>query len=131
MLESKTQRLNEINSNINVLLLDSKNEEQLRKEKETLLLQKNNIIIQNNKYLSIIEDLNCTFSHENLIINRDNDKLVISNLIKKYEYLKENFNDEILNELSEDVQESIYLDILANNISHNMNEDYTNNIIVK
>ena len=39
--------------------------------------------------------------------------------------------DEILNELSEDVQESIYLDILANNISHNMNEDYTNSIIVK
>ena len=39
--------------------------------------------------------------------------------------------DEILNELSEDVQESIYLDILANNISHNMNEDYTNSIVVK
>ena len=39
--------------------------------------------------------------------------------------------DEILNELSEDVPESIYLDILANNISHNMNEDYTNSIVVK
>ena len=52
-MDAKTnQRLNEINSNINVLLLDSKNEEQLIKEKETLLLQKNNIIIQNNKYLS-------------------------------------------------------------------------------
>ena len=39
--------------------------------------------------------------------------------------------DEILNELHEDIQESIYLDILANNISHNMNEDYTNSIVVK
>ena len=39
--------------------------------------------------------------------------------------------DEILNELHEDTQESIYLDILANNISHNMNEDYTNSIVVK
>lgn len=39
--------------------------------------------------------------------------------------------DEILNELHEDIQESIYLDVLANNISHNMNEDYTNSIVVK
>ena len=131
MLESKNQRLNEINSNINVLLLDSKNEEQLIKEKETLLLQKNNIIIQNNKYLSIIEDLTCTFSHENLIINRDNDKLVISNLIKKYEYLKENFNDEILNELrnkEKDMSNDMFSLNNINNINLNIIKECKNKI---
>ena len=39
--------------------------------------------------------------------------------------------DEILETLDNNVQESIYLDLLANNVSHNMNEDYINNIIVK
>lgn len=39
--------------------------------------------------------------------------------------------DEILNNLKENEKESIYLDILANNITHNMNEDYTNTIVVK
>ncbi|MBR6688450.1 MAG: nucleotidyltransferase [Clostridia bacterium] len=39
--------------------------------------------------------------------------------------------DEILDTLSNEEKESIYLDILANNISHNMNEDFTNSIVVK
>ncbi len=39
--------------------------------------------------------------------------------------------DEIIETLKESEKESIYLDILANNISHNMNEDYTNSIVVK
>ena len=39
--------------------------------------------------------------------------------------------DEILDTLSNEEKESIYLDILANNIAHNMNEDFTNSIVVK
>ncbi len=39
--------------------------------------------------------------------------------------------DEIIGTLKNNEKESIYLDILANNIAHNMNEDYTNSIVVK
>lgn len=39
--------------------------------------------------------------------------------------------DDMLEFLDVEVKENIYLDILANNIAHNMNEDYTNTIVVK
>lgn len=39
--------------------------------------------------------------------------------------------DELLDFLKKEEKESVYLDILANNIAHNMNEDYTNTIVVK
>ncbi len=39
--------------------------------------------------------------------------------------------DEIIDTLKDAEKESIYLDILANNIAHNINEDYTNTIVVK
>ncbi len=39
--------------------------------------------------------------------------------------------DDILETLDTNVKENVYLDIFANNISHTMNEDYTNTIVVK
>ncbi len=74
----------------------------------------------------------CNVHYARVLKVKENTSALLSLISKstKIAYIPK-VTDEILNNLNETEKESIYLDILANNISHNMNEDYTNIIVVK
>lgn len=131
MIKNKEVELSKINSNINVLLQENNKEESLIKQKEVLLLENNNTLRQKDKYSSVIEDLEKTFSCENLHISLDNDKEIVGELIKKYEKLKNNYDDvELINLKNEELKctNLIYSLKSQNNINQNIINENNNKI---
>ena len=88
MLEEKQSLLSDINSKINTLISLNQNEDLLLRELELIKLEKNNHEREYEKYISVIEDIKVTFKEDIIDINEDNAKVIVSELIKKYQSLK-------------------------------------------
>ena len=99
MLEEKQSLLSDINSRINTLISLNQNEDLLLRELELIKLEKNNHEREYEKYISVIDDIKVTFKEDIIDINEDNAKVVVSELIKKYQSLKENYKNERYEEL--------------------------------
>jgi len=102
-INNKKQLLNDslyiINKEINVLLSINSKEDELIQEKELLLLKQNNYIKEKERLEAIIEDLLITFSNENLDINQNNIRNIVSDLLRKYQSLLDSYQNKELKEL--------------------------------
>ena len=95
------------NKEINNLLLINSEEESLIQEKNIILLAINNYQKEEERFESVINDLLVTFSHENLNINKENINVVVSELIRKYQNLNDNYQNEELDILKQKVKEGV------------------------
>lgn len=108
LIKGKTEKLDEINSEINHLSIQIMQEETLNNKKELLELEKIRYLNNKEKYHSLIEELKSMFNIKEEI-NEENALSIVSNLMKGYN--EESLNDSHLEELRteiNDLQTQIY-----------------------
>lgn len=94
LIEEQEKNLADINVKINELNGENQIEEQLKKDKEYLLVQKSQYNLEHDRYLAILDELKQTFKEDAIDINEENDQVIVSELIKKYQNLQEQSTDE-------------------------------------
>lgn len=100
MIIEKDNELANLNTNINNLNDENKLEEKYIKEKEYILLEIRNYEIENERHNNLIKEIKDTFKDEVNDINYENEQLVVTELIRKYQDLEKNYNDDEFNRLS-------------------------------
>lgn len=100
LIEEKENELANLNAAINQLNLKNQVEDQLCKEKEYILLKKNQYENEYQGYLTIIQEVKDIFKDEAEDINEENDQVIVSGLIKKYQTLEESSNDDELDRIN-------------------------------
>lgn len=129
MIEEIVSKIKENNIKISNLNTNIKEEEQLIKEKQVLEVNKNNYIIDYEKYILMIEDIKQTFP-EVTEINEENDVHIVSQLIRKYTTLKDNYINEEYNKLK-DLELILRNEIHSNKTVIAINEQAIEDIINK
>lgn len=100
LIEEKENELANLNEVINQLNLQNQVEDQLCKEKEYILLQKSQYENEYQGYLTVIQEIKDIFKAEAEDINEENDQVIVSGLIKKYQTLEESSNDDELDRIN-------------------------------
>jgi len=121
MISTINNNIQKVNENINELIEKNKEEENLVKSKEYLELQKINCLNDQKKYRELMDDLKNSFDEID-IIDETNDTLIISDLLKKYNNLIQNFKDEELNSLKNEESSLVSL-IISNQAKINIDKN--------
>lgn len=122
MIEDKERILSLLTFDINQLTNYNTVENELVKEKEFLLLEESNYKIDNQRYNEVLDTLKKNFGDEIENINDDNNKFIISELIKKYDSLYENYSNEEFDNLKK-AETSISNTIFSNKNIININNN--------
>lgn len=100
MIEEQEKKLSDLNEQINEINCKIQDEDQLRKQKELILLQKSQYENEYRRYIIFIQEIKNIFKDEAADINEENNQAIVSGLIKKYEALQENPIEDEANRLN-------------------------------